>query len=129
MIVMKDKDSLGRWLQGRCKSEHLSLREAGAKTGLSHSTIRDIIKGTRPLLETIEKLAGGFGGDGSTALEDHLLLLVGYRTQQPDEPSWSLVELMDKVKGFSEPQLSMMNEFADFLAEIEKETRNKERAI
>jgi len=114
---MQDKDSLGRWLQGRCKSEKLTLRQAAAKTGLSHSTIRDIIKGGRPYPETITKLARYFGGDGSIELEDHLFLLAGYRKERLEEPNESLVQLMDLIKHFSEPQLRMMIQFADFLAE------------
>jgi len=85
---------------------------------LSHATVGDIIKGKHPSPETIKKLAQGFGGDG-TALEDHLFLLAGYRTQRPEEPSEALVELMDKVRQFSEPRLKMMVSFANFLKSIE----------
>jgi len=55
---MKEKN-LSQWLKDRCEQEHLSLREAGAKTGLSHSTIDDVIKGGHPSAETIRKLAQG----------------------------------------------------------------------
>ena len=115
---MEDQN-LGRWLRERCRREHLSLRQAAAKTGLSHVTIADIIKDGRPLPETIKKLAHGFGGD--SALQDHLLLLSGYRTQRPEgeELTESMAELMDKVSKFSEQQTRMMVHFADFLAEIE----------
>lgn len=111
----------GQWLEERCQREHLSIREAATKAGLSHACIYDIIRGTRPSPETIKKLAHGFGGDGTT-LEDHLLLLAGYRTQRPKEPSGALAELIDKVGQFDERTLRMMIQFADFLTEIEKKT-------
>jgi transcriptional regulator with XRE-family HTH domain len=95
---------------GRCEREHLSLRQAVAKTGLNHATIGDIIRGRFPSPETIKKLAQGFG-DGTNervALEDRLLVLAGYRTPQPEEE-------------LSEPQIKMIVRFADFLIEIEEE--------
>ena len=76
-------EELSQWLNQRCKSEHLSLRQAAARTGLSHVTIKDVIEGGRPLPETIRKLAQGFGGDGSLALEDRLMVLAGYRREEP----------------------------------------------
>jgi len=93
--------SLAQWLEERCRKEGLSLRKAGAKTDLSHSTIGDIIKGTSASPETIRKLAQGFGGEGANqrlALEDRLLVLVGYRTKRPEgeELSEALTQLMDK---------------------------------
>ncbi len=120
---MKEQGSLGQWLEERCGREHLTLREAAAKTGLSHATIGDIIKGNHPLPETIRKLAQGFSGDGTAerlALEDCLQVLAGYRTPRPEgeELNEPLSQLMDKVKQFSEPQVKMMCHFADFLAEI-----------
>jgi len=75
-----EQGKLSQWLQERCQREHLSLRQAAARTGLSHATIGDIITGSRPLPETIRKLAAGFGGDGTNqqiALEDHLQMLAG----------------------------------------------------
>ena len=80
---MEQHHSVGRWLKQRCQKEHLSLRQAAARTGLSHSTIQDIIEGRRPLPETIGKLAQGLGGDGSLALEDRLMVLAGYRREEP----------------------------------------------
>lgn len=75
---------IGQWVEEKCKRERLSLRQVATKTDLSHSTIADIIKGSRPFPETITKLAQGFGGDGKRglALQDHLLVLAGYRTQR-----------------------------------------------
>lgn len=120
--VMGEQGSIGQWLQERCQREHLSLRQAAAKTGLSHATISLIIKGRRPLPDTIKKLSQGFG-DGRRqrlALEDHLLALAGHRSERPEgELSESIAELIDKVDKFSEPQLKMMSRFADFLTEVE----------
>lgn len=118
---MGNQGKLSEWLQERCKTERLSLRQAAARTGLSHATIRDVIKGNHPLPETIRKLAQGFGGDGSIALGDHLLVLAGYRTPRPEggELTESIAQLMDKAKQLSEPQLKMMVSFADFLKSIE----------
>jgi len=116
---------LGHWLEQRCKQERLSLRQAAAKTGLTHSTIRDVIKGGHPSSETIRKLAQGFGGNGvqGLALEDELLILAGYRTERPGgELSESMAELMDKARLLNDPQLKIMSHFADFLIEIEGET-------
>lgn len=124
---MKEQGSLGQWLKERCRQEHLSLREAAAKTGLSHTTIGDIIKGNHPLPETITKLAQAFsdGTNQRLALEDRLQVLAGYRTPRPEgeELNEPLSQLMDKVKQFSEPQVKMMTKFADFLLEVEGEDR------
>ncbi len=123
---MEEQGNLSGWLEGRLKCEHLSLRQAGAKTGLSHATIADIRKGVRPDPKTIQKLAEAFCGDGPNqrlALEDYLLTLAGYRTPRPEgeEPSEALAQLLDKVSKFSEPQLNLMTQFADFLMKIEGE--------
>lgn len=82
---MENQGKLGQWLEKRCKRERLSLRQAAAKTGLSHATLADIIKGSHPSPETIKKLARGFGGDGNRmlALEDRLLVLAGYKREEP----------------------------------------------
>ena len=63
---MKEQSSLGQWLGEKCHREHLSLRQAVAKAGLSYATIADIMKGSRPSAGTIVKLAEGFsdGTDG-----------------------------------------------------------------
>lgn len=118
-------ETLSQWIKGALRREHLSLRQAGAKTGLSHATIGDIRKGVRPDPETIMKLARAFGGDGAQglALEDHLLTLAGYRTprQEGEELSVAYATLMDRVSKFSDPQLEMMCHFADFLIEVAKE--------
>ena len=81
---MNNQGKLSQWLQQRCQREHLSLRGAADKTGLSHTTITNIInkKSEHPSLETIQKLARAFGDDGSLPLEDHLLTLAGYRSEQ-----------------------------------------------
>lgn len=119
---MEEKSKIGKWLGGRCKIERLSLRQAAAKTGLSHATIFAIVRGNRPLPETIRKLARGFGGDGTMALEDHLLQLAGYRAQRGDgdDLTESMARLIDKSKELSESQLKIMINFADYLVEVEE---------
>ncbi|GAI89923.1 unnamed protein product [marine sediment metagenome] len=67
------------------------MRQAAAKTGLSHSAIRNIIDGNRPLPETIRKLAQGFSGDSTAerlALEDRLLVLTGYRREELSQAAY-----------------------------------------
>jgi len=101
----------------------LSLRQAAAKTGLSHVTVDAVIKGDHPSVGTIRKLVQGFG-DGTnekSVLEDRFLVLAGYRTHRPQEKlNVPLAQLMDQVRQFSESQIKMMVHFADFLAEIER---------
>ncbi len=115
-------NSLGSWLEHKCKSEGLSLRQAAAKTGLSHSTLADIVKGENNVSgETIKKLARYFGGESKRrlALEDQLLTLAGYRSERVEEDEFSepLARLIDTVSQFSEPQLKIMTRFAEFLNE------------
>ena len=116
--------SISQWLKEKCRKEHLSLRQVAARTGLSHATIADIRKGTRPSPQTVRKLAWSFsesGGHQRLVLEDKLLVLAGYRSERPEgeELSESMAELMDKVREFSEPQIEVMLRFAEFLIEIE----------
>lgn len=123
-MAERAKEDLGQWLHGRCSEEGLSLRQAGAKTGLSHSTIADIMKGVQISAETVRKLATGFGGDGQherLALEDHLLILAGYRTPRPEgeEPSQSLGQLIDKLAQFDDRQLKLVRHFADYISNLE----------
>lgn len=94
--AMKEQGTLGQWLNQRCETEHLSLRQAAAKTSLAHTTIRDIIDGSRPLPETIKKLAQGFGGNGKRglALEDRLLALAGYQRERPKEVYLKIIPLL-----------------------------------
>ena len=118
-------NSLGSWLEEKCKSEGLSLRQAAVKTGLSHSTLANIRKGNSNVSgETIKKLARYFSGDGTRkrlVLEARLLVLAGYRTERPeDELSEPMARLMDTVSQFSKPQLKIVAHFAEFLAEMEK---------
>lgn len=122
---MKEQN-LSQWLENRCKREHLSLREAAAKTDLSHATLAAIRKGARPSAVTIKKLVAAFsdGKNQRLALEDKLLVLAGYRTERPEEErTGSRARLMDKVGNFSEPQLKVVIRFVDslvdFLTEIE----------
>lgn len=121
---MGGQTGLGEWLKERCKVEGLSLRQAAAKTGLSHATIGDIIKGVSPSPESIQKLAHAFSGDGKErlALEDSLLILAGYRTQRPNgqDLSQPQAKLIDMVSQFDEPKIKLMARFAEFLSEMEK---------
>lgn len=114
---------LGQWLAEKCEKEGLSLRQAAARTKLSHATIRELIRGVRPTPESIIKLAAAFGGNGERKLvvQDKLLVLAGYRkwrTSKP-EPSEALARLLDQVRKFDEPKLKIMTRFADFLNETE----------
>ena len=117
------KQPLGMWLDEKCRDGQLSLRQAAAKTGLSHATIKAVKSGERPSAETLRKLAHGVGGGGGASerstREDRLLLLAGYRTGRPEdeEPSDALTQLMDKVRWFSERQLKMMVRLAEFFTE------------
>jgi len=60
--VKDENPGLGKgvagWLEERCQKEGLSLRQAAVRTGLSHATISDIIKGKSPSPVTLRKLAG-----------------------------------------------------------------------
>jgi len=124
---------LGSWLVERCQKEGLSLRQAAAKTGLSHATIDDIRKGSRASAETIGKLAQAFGGDGREmlALEDKLLILSGYRSERPEGEDLSepVARLLDRLSQFSKPQLRIMEHFAEFLAEIPVKGGHKKGAV
>lgn len=117
--------TVGEWLKERLEKERLSLRQAAAKTGLSHAALAGIINGTTPSPETLRKLAHTFGGNGRRQLvvEDELLILGGYRTPRPDgeEISEPMARLLDKVSRFGEPQLKIIARFADFLAETEEQ--------
>jgi len=116
---------LAVWLEDRCKKDGLSLRQAAQKTGLSHATIADIIKGGHPSPETIRKLTQAFSESGDhhrRALEDKLLILAGYRSERPEEKELAepMARLLDRLVELNEPQLKVMARFADFLAEMEK---------
>jgi len=119
--VKERENGLGSWLEERCHKESLSLRQAAAKTNLSHATIADIIKGTNPSPETIRKLAEAFSGGGDhhrDALEDKLLTLAGYRRErEKDKPNEPMARLLDKLSNFNESQLKIMGRFADFISE------------
>ena len=111
---MKEPDSLAQWLEEKRREGHLSLRQVAIMTGLSHSTIADILRGICPTAGTIKKLARGFskGGINQTmALEDYLLALAGHRTKQ-EHISQPLAELLDTIDGFSPSLLKVMSAFA-----------------
>jgi len=117
------RGGLATWLEGMCQKEGLSLRLAAKKTGLSHATIADLIKGVNPAPESIKKLAVAFAESGDhhkQALEDKLLVLAGYRSERPEEREIAepMARLMDKLSDLNEPQLKVMERFAEFLAEL-----------
>lgn len=117
--------SVGQWLKEKCQQERLSLREAGKRTGLSHSTIQAVINGGRPSPQTVTKLATVFGGDGENeraALEDKLLFLAGWRNREA-EISQPVSQLIDIVKDFSEPQLRVVSAFASYLAGVMRDAQ------
>lgn len=116
------KSGLAQWLEEKCREEHLSLREAGKRAGVSHSTIRAIMQGGRASAISVTKLAEAFSGSGDNQrliLEDELLVMAGYRTPRPEgeEINQPLAQLMDEVSGFSRSQLKVMLSFAEFLSE------------
>ena len=122
---MKDKTGggLGQWLQEKCQQEHLSLREAGDKSDLSHTTIQVIIRSGRASAETVKKLAHAFSDSDSNyrlALEDQLLQLAGYRSTTENKLSEPVAQLVDIVADFSGSQLRVMREFAIYLDELKK---------
>lgn len=115
-------EGIGPWLKKVCEKEGLSLRQAAARSGLSHATIAKAIRSNSTSPETIRKLAHAFGGDGEAglALEDRLLILAGHRTNHPGkELSEPMARLLDKLGHFSEPELKVIGAFADFLSEME----------
>jgi len=116
-----EEKTLSGWLKEKCQKEHLSMRQAGERTGISHSTVDSIIRGGHASADTVAKLARGFSSNGGQrqALEDHLLALAGYRTEQPEEKlSEPLAQLMTKLQKFDESGLEVVRRFADFLIEI-----------
>ncbi len=86
-MATEKQHGLGQWLSERCRREHLSLRQAAARSCLSHATLAQVIKRGRASPETIRKLAQGFSGNGHQrlALEDYLLILAGYRSKPEGE--------------------------------------------
>ena len=115
---------LSLWLRQRCEKEGLSLRQAAAKTGLSHNTIYQILNNGSASPDSIMKLAQAFGGNGQLKfmLEDKLLVLAGCRSYRPGEKfSEPLARVLDKLSEFSESQLKIMSRFADFLSEMKED--------
>ena len=124
-MAEKNASSLAEWLKGRCREQKLSLRLAGVKTGLSHSTIQAIINGNKPTPTSIKVLARVFSDDNHhsrMALEDKLLTLAGYRSSRENstELSEPVAQLLDKIERFDGAQLKLMLQFADFVSEMEK---------
>ncbi len=119
---MQKQSGLGRWLKERCQQERLSLRQTAARTGLSHGTVEGIIKGASPSPQTIMKLVHAFARTENErlALEDHLLMLAGYRTQRASvkELPELVARLLDLVARFNDKKLKLMVDFAEFLTEL-----------
>lgn len=121
-------NTAGEWLEAQCRQQRLSLRQAGAKAGLCHTTIQAIMKGGRPSPQTVTKLARAFGGNGENeraVLEDELLFLAGWRTKPQPEVAQPLAQLMDIAKDFSEPQLRVLSAFATYLAEVNRDAQQQ----
>ena len=123
------RGGLAQWLDEKCREEHLSLREAGKRAGVSHSTIRALMQGGRASAITVTKLAEAFSGSGDyqrLTLEDELLVMAGYRTPRPGgEINQPLAQLMDEVSEFSRSQLKLMLCFAEFLGETAMKSGQK----
>jgi transcriptional regulator with XRE-family HTH domain len=67
-------NEFGEWLRELLAGHGItSSRQVRQRTGISHTTIDDILKGTRPSVETAIRIATGFGEDISRALQ-----LAGY---------------------------------------------------
>ncbi len=119
---MQKQSGLGRWLKERCQQERLSLRQTAARTGLSHGTVEGIIKGASPSPQTMMKLVHAFARSENErlALEDHLLMLAGYRTQRASvkELPELVARLLDLVARFNDKKLKLMVDFAEFLTEL-----------
>jgi len=113
---------LSTWLQKRCREEGLSYRQVASRADLSHATVAEIINGRRPSAATINKLAEAFAGNGvhqKSALGDFLLTICGYRSNPTETtPNEPLARLMDKLSGFSDAQLEIMERFADFVTKV-----------
>jgi transcriptional regulator with XRE-family HTH domain len=113
--------TMSDWLDLICRENHLSLRQAADRSGLSHSTLASIKKGTRPTAATISKLAAAFSNDGPNqraTLEDRLLTLCGYRSSPEVKQSEPLARLVDKLSRFSDGQLIIMENIVDFCATL-----------
>ncbi len=116
-------EGLSSWLKEKCEQEGLSLRQAAAKSGLSHSTIAALINGGGASRNTIKKLARAFGGNGelTLVLEDKLLTLAGFRTERSGEGlTETMAGLLDKLSQLSDAQLKLVGHFADFLNQLEE---------
>ncbi len=120
----RPKNGFSKWLGQRCLEEGLSLRKAATRAGLSHATIAEIKNGGRPAASTIKKLAAAFSNDGPNqrvVLEDYLLTLCGYRSALPEiKLSEPLAKLVDKLSHYNEAQLQLMDQFASYIAKIDK---------
>ena len=128
MVTGNGISSLGEWLRAKSAEEGLSLRQVAIKVGVSHQTIAGLVNSKKALPQTIKKLAKAFGGGNHQriALEDKLLSLAGYRTERPEEElSEPLARLLDKLNTLNIHQLEIVEQFADFIAKLEKGGGNR----
>jgi len=119
---------IAQWLRERCRRERLSLRQVADRSGLSHATVAQVMKTGAASPATVRKLVQAFYGDGKQGMvvEDELLVAAGHRTPRPNgEMSEAMAWLLDKLSHFSEPQLRLVGQFADFIAEVEMEGTKK----
>ena len=123
VVKITGRPGLGGWLEQRCHDEVLSLRQAAAKSGLSHATLSDIMKGIRPSAATIVKLAEAFGSNDhdKSELKDLLLGLSGYRDKQKSEVQTELrARLVDKLSQFNIDQLELLEQLSGFITKAGK---------
>lgn len=106
---------LGKYLKKRLKELKMSEREVSAKCGISHSYLNQIIKGVNPstnktispTLNTLEKLAAGFG----VSVEQLQKIARGCTAE--------CSELYEKEIGNYSPEvLKQINDFQNFMTEI-----------
>lgn len=121
--VSPEAPNLATWLEQRCREEKLSYRKAATKAGISHATIAQIRKGTRPSAAIVVKLAKAFSNGGSNqkgVLEDYLLGLCGYRSHRQEEVSFSepVARLLDKLVRCDPRRLELIEYFVDFSATL-----------
>lgn len=121
--------ALGDCLRAKCRTEGWSLRQAGIKTGISHTTMAAIVNGSRSVSAvTVKKLAQAFsasGGHHRGVMEDELLILAGYRPRRPkgQDLSQPQAQLLDAASGLTERQIRLLISLGEFMAELETKRR------
>ncbi len=129
MMDLSARVALGDWFKAKCRTEGWSLRQAGIKTGFSHTTISTIVNGSHSVsAATVIKLAHTFSVSGEHhrgVLEDELLMLAGYRTRRPEgqDLSQPQAQLLDATSGLTERQLRLLISLGEFMGELEAKER------